>query len=211
MSIVIRDYDEGWRSYAHDDRDIKHTNRRSGTKGMTRWKKVSVHYTISRLEGWLLSSIQSKVDHHIRIINKYLQALPPGKTTLKLELARFDVARIIDPTIHGEMYQQGPMYDYENVRAYVFSRDHYQCCLCGMKGATIRADDGSTVKLHAHHIDFRSKGTTDNLDHMITVCTHCHTPGAHQAGGKLYAMMRNGVAIARGYRDETFMILLSGK
>ena len=43
----------------------------------------------------------------------------PGRIPASIELGRFDPARMKDPEIHGELYQKGPQYDYENVRAYV--------------------------------------------------------------------------------------------
>lgn len=71
-------------------------------------------------------SLQSKTDHHIRWIKK-LQGLLSEGYRLSIELGRFDQARMKDPGIHGELYQKGPQYDYENVRACVLDRDRYDC------------------------------------------------------------------------------------
>lgn len=80
-------------------------------KGKLRhWKKYKNKFTTNRNLGWLPPSLQSKCDHHIRIISLYRKILPP-ETKVHIEVARFDVARIKDPTIHGEMYQKGRMYD----------------------------------------------------------------------------------------------------
>ena len=46
---------------------------------------------------------------------------------LSIELGRFDQARMKGPGIHGKLYQKGPQYDYENVRACVLDRDRYDC------------------------------------------------------------------------------------
>ena len=92
------------------------------------------------------------------------------------------------------------MYDYENVRAYVFDRDRYTCQVC--------KKSGRGVKLIAHHIDFRSKGATDNPKRMVTVCENCHTTKAHEPGGILYKWMVEGKEISRGLRDATFMNIL---
>lgn len=118
------------------------------------------------------------------------------------------MARMNDPTIHGEMYQRGPMYDAENLRAYIFARDNYQCACCKAKAGTTRKADGTTVKLVAHHILFRSRGATDNPKYIISVCDHCHTTKAHQPGGILYSWMENNKKVARGLRDATFMNIL---
>ena len=175
-------------------------------KRLTHWKKEANTFDSNRQDGWLPPSIQSKVDHHIRIIGRYMEALP-SKTRLHIETARMDIARIKDPTIHGEMYQRGRLYDEENIKAYVFARDNYKCKVCNRKAGTKRADN-SVVKIVAHHIDFRSKGATDNPDRMITVCDRCHAASAHKPGGILYQWMTENKQMARGYRDETFMNIL---
>lgn len=170
------------------------------------WEKKVIGYTTSRREGWTPPSITSKIKHHIRIIGRYREALPP-KAALRIEAARFDIARIKDPSVHGEMYQRGRMYDYENVKAYVFERDGYRCRVCGALAGTKRSD-GTTVKMNAHHIDFRSEGSTDNPDSMAAVCDACHTGKAHKPGGILYQWMLEGKRFSRGYRDMTFMNIL---
>lgn len=175
-------------------------------KHMTHWKKCKNEFASNKKEGWLPPSIQSKCDMTIQIIDRYKMILPP-KTKFRHEVGRFDIARIKDPTVHGEMYQHGRLYDEENVRAYVFTRDDYACAVCKREAGSKRKD-GSTVKLIAHHIDFRSKGATDNPDRMITVCDRCHTTVNHQKGGILYQWMLDGKKVARGYRDETFMNII---
>lgn len=74
------------------------------------WRKVKTTTQSPRLKGWLPPSLQSKCDHHFRIIDRYLKYLPdPITRNLVIEAGRFDMARMNDPTIHGEMYQRGPM------------------------------------------------------------------------------------------------------
>ena len=173
---------------------------------MTHWVKKTNSFDSNRRKGWLPSSIQSKIDHHIRIIGNYMEALPVG-TKLRIELARFDIARMKDSSVHGEMYQKGRMYDHENATAYVFHRDGYKCRVCHSKAGS-RRTDGSVVKIRAHHIDYRSKGATDNPDRMATVCDRCHCESSHKEGGILYKWMVDGKKFARGYRDMTFMNIL---
>ena len=90
------------------------------------WQKQKNTFISGRPEEWLPPSLQSKTDHHIRWIKK-LQGLLPEWYRLSIELGRFDPARMKDPEIHGNLYQKGPQYDYENVRAYVLDRDRYTC------------------------------------------------------------------------------------
>ena len=184
------------------DRD----GRRRTVHFKSHWEKKVIGYTTNRREGWTPPSIDSKIEHHIRIIGRYREALPP-KAALRIEAARFDTARIKDPSVHGEMYQRGRMYDYENIKAYVFDRDGYRCRVCGALAGTKRSD-GTTVKMTAHHIDFRSEGSTDNPDRMAAVCDACHTGKAHKPGGFLYRWMLENKRFSRGYRDMTFMNIL---
>lgn len=45
----------------------------------------------------------------------------------------------------------------------VFRRDDWKCRKCGFR-------DG----LHPHHIVYKSKGGTDTMDNIITLCWRCH-------------------------------------
>ena len=185
---------------------VDRNGRRRTVHFKSHWEKKVIGYTTNRREGWTPPSITSKIKHHIRIIGRYREALPP-KAALRIEAARFDTARIKDPSVHGGMYQRGRMYDYENVKAYVFDRGGYRCRVCGALAGSKRSD-GTTVKMTAHHIDFRSEGSTDNPDRMAAVCDACHTEKAHKPGGILYRWMLENKRFSRGYRDMTFMNIL---
>ena len=172
------------------------------------WRKVKISTQSPRPEGWLPPSLQSKCDHHMGIIDRYLAFLPDCiSKNLVIEAGRFDMARMQDPSIHGEMYQRGPMYDAENLKAYVFARDGYRCTCCGQKAGSIRKD-GTAVKLLVHHVLFRSRGATDNPKYLASVCDACHTAAAHRPGGKLHQWMLEAKEFTRGLRDATFMNIL---
>ena len=176
-------------------------------KGTLRhWKKMEANFASSREAGWIPPSLQSKVDHHIRWIRRFLNVLPKG-TSLKIEVARFDMARMEDPNIHGEQYQRGPMYDYENLKAYVLARDGYKCQCCKAKAGS-RRKDGTIVKMHMHHVDFKSQGASDNPANIASVCDACHTAANHKPGGKLYEWMVKHKKFKQGLRDATFMNIL---
>ena len=184
---------------------IRHYNPTADKKNR-HWKKINNTFGTDRGKGWLVPSVRSKAEHRIKWIERYDDVLPSATKGI-IEVGRFDIARMKDPAIHNELYQRGPMYDFENVKAYVFDRDHYKCKVCGAKGGTKRTD-GSSVKLKAHHIDFKSKGSTDNPDRMATVCDKCHTVAAHKEGGVLYDWMISSKRFSRGYRDATLMNIM---
>ena len=137
------------------------------------------------------------------VLQRSSKGLPPD-TVVRIEVGRFDVQHMKDPGVRGEMYQRGPKYEYENTKAYVFARDGYKCQCCGRKAGTKR-DDGTTVKLVLHHVDFKSKGASDNPERMATVCDKCHTSAAHKPGGILHKWMLSGRRFSRGYRDTAVM------
>ena len=177
---------------------------------LTHWKKEKNSCASNRPAGWLPPSVQSKCDHHIRIISRYVEALPPG-TRVVIEIGRFDMARMLNPTIHGEEYQHGSLYEYENKKAYLLSLYDYTCPICGSKFGSKRAD-GTIVKARMHHVLYRSKGSSDNVNVLIPVCDHCHTADAHQEGGvlddlrKIAKKQKSGI---RGLRDATMMNIVA--
>ena len=54
--------------------------------------------------------------------------------------------------------------NWDKIRKQVYERDNYTCRLC-------RAKD---VKLYAHHIVSKSKGGSDNLENLVSLCEECH-------------------------------------
>ena len=178
--------------------------KRKSTGRLTHWKKVSMKTESPRPEGWLPPSIQSRVDNEARWFRKLMAVMPPS-AHLTLEVGRFDIARMKDPTIHGDLYQKGPQYDRENLKAFVFARDGYRCQACGAKGGSIRKD-GSVVKLVAHHVYYRCLGGTDTAENEATVCDRCHTEENHRSG-ILHDWMEKGRRQKR-YKDATFMNII---
>jgi 5-methylcytosine-specific restriction endonuclease McrA len=55
--------------------------------------------------------------------------------------------------------------DWDDLRRIVYARDGYRCMNCGASG----------VELHAHHIVPLSRGGTNNLTNLTTLCERCHT------------------------------------
>ena len=133
-------------------------------RGRLRYRKPRFNNrSASTREGRLAPSIQWKIDAHIRLIEQ-LKALMPI-TKLVLETGTFDTAKIKNPDIKNEQYQKGVQYGFENVKAYVLSRDNYKC-QCNKKGCTDR--------LEVHHIIFRSNGGSNSSDNLITLCSKHH-------------------------------------
>jgi len=113
-------------------------------------------------EGRLAPSIKSKIDSHLREKDFVESILSVSKWIL--ELASFDIHKIVNPDIKKYEYQNGKQKDFYNIKAYILYRDNYQCQKC----------KGKNKKLHVHHIIFRSQGGTNEPDNLITLCESCH-------------------------------------
>ena len=114
-------------------------------------------------KGWLAPSIQNKVNMHVKMIGKVHQLLPI--TSITIEVAQFDIQKIKNPTISGDLYRKGDQLGFWNVREYVFFRDKHMCQPC--KGKT------KDKVLNVHHIESRKTGG-DSPDNLITLCGMCH-------------------------------------
>jgi hypothetical protein len=165
--------------------------RRSRRFRKTRYRKARF-LNRKKPEGWLPPSIQAKLDANFAWIDKFCSLVPSPK--LRIEVGKFDVAKMINPDIQGVDYQRGQTYGYYDVRYFVFARDEYTCQVCKKKGKT----------LHTHHIIYRSKSGTDRADNLITVCTDCHTSENHKPGGILYKWMKEHKK-TKQYKEPPFM------
>lgn len=146
-------------------------------------------------EGWLPPSIRAKLEANFVWIDKFCSLVPNPK--LRIEVGKFNTAKMINPNIQGADYQHGQTHSYYDVRYFVFARDEYTCQVCKKKNRV----------LQTHHIVYRSKGGTDRVDNLITVCTDCHTSEAHKPGGVLYNWMREHKKVKQ-YKEPTFMNVL---
>ena len=52
---------------------------------------------------------------------------------LRIEVGKFDTAKMINPHIQGVDYKPGQTYNYYDVRFFVFGRDEYTCQVCKKK------------------------------------------------------------------------------
>ena len=172
--------------------------RRNRRYRKTRYRKTRFLNRISnkRDKSWLPPSVSQKVTHNINWINRYLNILP--KLSLHIEIGKFDMAKMINPNISGKEYQQGPLYNWNNVKYYVLARDNYTCQVCHKKHK----------KLNVHHIIYRSKGGSDRPSNLITVCEDCHTTKNHQPGGILYKWYQEKKQVTKSYSGANFMNIL---
>lgn len=116
-------------------------------------------------------SIRHKVESHLRE-KKFVESILPV-TRGFVETASFDIHKISNPSVskkHGWTYQKGQQLGFYNTKAFVLNRDQYTCQKCKKKGV-----GKSAVKLHVHHIVFKSNGGTNAPNNLITLCESCHS------------------------------------
>ena len=170
---------------------IRAQYRRSRRFRKTRYRKARF-INRKKPKGWLPPSIRAKINANFAWIDKFYGLVPSPK--LRIEVGKFDTAKMINPDIQGVDYQHGQTYGYYDVRYFVFARDEYTCQVCKRKNKI----------LHTHHIVYRSEGGTDRADNLITVCTDCHTNENHKPGGILYKWMKEHKKVKQ-YKEPPFM------
>jgi hypothetical protein len=142
-------------------------------------------------KGWLAPSLDNKLQSHIRLIELVKTILPITKTTV--EVANFDIQKILKPVIHGKEYQEGVQKDFFNLREYILHRDDHKCQNPNCKNKS------KNPILALHHIIYRSNGGSDSPNNLITLCDKCHTPTAHKTWLKTWKPK------IKPMKDATFM------
>lgn len=185
---------------------LKNMSQRIQDKAMYRnIRRQRLRYRKSRFnnrkkeKGWLAPSIRHKLDSHIRFVEKLKKLLPITKVII--EVANFDIQKIINPDIQGKKYQQGDQLGYYNVREYVLHRDNHTCQNPNCKNKDVEK------YLQTHHIVFKSNGGTNRPNNLITLCSQCHTPENHLEGGFLYKWQTEKPKL-KGFKEATFMSIV---
>ena len=168
----------------HEDTTTRFTLRRTRRSRNLRHRQ-SRFLNRSRKDGWLPPTVQSKLDATFMWIDKFCDLVP--NPMLHIEVGKFDIKKIATEELRDN-------HDYYNKRYYVFNRDGYTCQCCKKQNH----------RLKLHHIVYKSKGGTDSVNNLITVCEMCHSSENHQEGGILYDWMIKRKNVKQ-YKDAAFM------
>jgi len=171
---------------------FEHKTKRIYSIKKKKWIKEKKSFISPRPEGWLPPSIRSRIDNTFFWIDTFASLIPNCK--IHIEVGKFDVAKMIHPSIQGKEYQEGPAAGYHDVRYFVFARDSYTCQLCKKKNKI----------LQTHHIVYRSHEGTDRASNLITLCTDCHTSENHKEGQILWKWMQEKRK-TKSYKEGPFM------
>jgi len=153
------------------------------------WYRKPRFLNRTRKAGWLPPSIQRRYDTHLNIINRLKKILPI--VDISIEVANFDIQKIMNPEIQGVDYQQGSLYDYQNMRSYLMSREKGRCQLCGK--------DFKGKPSHVHHCKQRSAGGSNRAENLAILHKTCHIK-LHKQGLKL--------SKTKSYKPNTFMSII---
>lgn len=133
----------------------------------TRYRKARwLNRKNSIKKGRFSPTMISKTNSHLKEINFVKSIFPITK--IILETATFDPHALKNPAVFNNrwLYQKGINYGFANTKAYVLTRDNYNCQYC--KGKT------KDSKLEVHHIIFRRNCGSDEEENLITLCKTCH-------------------------------------
>jgi len=142
----------------------------------------------SKKKGWIAPSLIRKKDTHVSLVNRLKKVLPIDQ--IVIERNKFDIAAIENPEIQGVQYQRGTLYDYENKKSYLLSKQEGICPICG---EILKTD------VHLHHVKPRAKGGSDNADNMVALHNDCHKR-LHREKLKLPTS-----GFAKKHKADTFM------
>jgi len=93
--------------------DDKTSKRLKEKRTCRRHRRYRLRYRKQRVKNrkiaknWLPPSIQRRFDTHISLINKIKSLIPVSKVVI--EIAQFDIQKIMNPDISGKGYQQGDL------------------------------------------------------------------------------------------------------
>jgi len=149
-------------------RNARRTRRNRLRYRPSRWQNRKRIYN-KQINGWISPSIQASLLTYINIVkffNKYINI-----DKVRYEYNTFNIQKLKDPNIQGIQYQQGDLYQEENIKSYVRKRDSYICQKCKKPLEDLKKNN---IKLQVHHIKPKSRGGTDVPENLVTLCEHCH-------------------------------------
>ena len=161
--------------------------RRSRRSRKLRYRPVRFNNRRNR-KGKLPVSVQHKLDCHVTMICKVCNILPVRN--IIVETAEFDVHKLKNPNVSGKEYQDGGQKGFYNVKLAILNRDNYTCQICGEKD----------TRLEIHHIQYRSKGGSNRMDNLVTLCQECH--------GKIHSGELDFNKPVKSFKDASHMNIM---
>lgn len=143
----------------------------------------------TRKENWLPPSIERNYQTHLNLIKRVEKILPISEKII--EVGNFDIQKLENPAIKGEGYQQGSLFGYQNMKAFLFAREKGKCQLCGKE---------AEGKMVLHHLNQRNETGTNKPSNMALLHENCHKE-LHEKGLKIKFQNKE-------YKESTFMNII---
>lgn len=178
-------YRRGRRSRHHWYREAKWKNR------IRKYRKVK--------NGWVPPSVERRYQAQLTLIEKIKNILPISDCGIILELANFDIQKLENPEISGKEYQQGDLYEYQNVRSYLMNREKGVCEHC--------KKDFKNNPSHIHHRKPKGKQGCNRLENLMLLHEKCHKI-IHKNPKLLKKYEKSSV---KEYKASTFMNIIRNR
>ena len=153
------------------------------------WHRKPRFLNRSKPKGWLPPSVQRRYDTHLNLINRLKKILPITETNI--EVANFDIQKIMNPDISGTDYQHGSLYGYQNMRSYLMAREQGKCQLC--------SKDFKNQPSHIHHCKQRNEAGSNSPENLAILHKKCHE--------KLHKQVLK-LSKPKSYKPNTFMSII---
>ena len=178
-------------------------DRIASRKKLRRTRRNRLRYRKTRFDnrkhedGWLVPSIQHRLDFTIKEIKRLYAFLPI--TNLVVEVEPFDNQKLLNPDIQGWQYQKGKMYGFKTIKDYLLARDNYRDALDGKQYPA--------SQLRVHHLVQRKDGGSNQPDNLVLLSDVNHNQANHNNG--VLAKLRQNRQKSIDYRGAYFMSVLA--
>jgi len=172
---------------------------RRGRRARHHWYRKPRFLNRQRKKNWLPPSIERRYLTHLRLIEILKKVLPI--TNVILEIAKFDIQKLQNPDIGEKEYQQGNLYDYQNVVSYLKTIQGNVCLLCKNE---FKSGESKVI----HHIFPRGDSRrTNRVKGLVLLHKKCHTgkKGIHNLHKE--KILQN--IKVKKYEQSTFMSIIN--
>jgi len=175
------------------DRLDKKMMYRRGRRNRLRYRKPRFNNR-KRKDNWLPPSIERKYQTHLTLIEKIKNLLPIKN--IIVEIAKFDIQKIMNPEINGKEYQQGNLFDYQNIVSYLQVRQNNICPYCKKE---FKGEPKATHHIYRHGDSRR----TNRPDGLLLLHKKCHI-ALHEKHRE-----REFQKVVGQYKESTFMSIIN--
>ena len=139
----------------------KRMYRRNRRARKTRYRKPRFNNRKNKGEGWIPPSLEQKVEVQVKEI-KHLHKYFPIKDII-IEVAEFDIQKIVNSDISGKEYQQGTLQGY-NIRNYLIEKYNHKCFYC----------DKEVSAFEVEHMIPKARNGSNRIDNLTLSCPDCN-------------------------------------